>query len=174
MTKRHGAASSIVVALLLLASSAWAEPSATAPRDSFADAVVARVDPVTDTSVTNGPGVPATPAGFYLGYVVSGANPPDPNALISWMPTILADVSVTAFRRQPTESDSMAIGPAVASVVSSADGAFRLPVLPPGPYVLVFVPPGSLGHREAIVLMMSDSETGSQAWWVALPPWDER
>lgn len=127
---------------------------------------LARFD--SDTTV-NGP-PPTTPSpnptpGSFRG-TVRGYEP-GPDTLASAVR--LANVTVTAFRRVPTASDTLGLGPEQASVITNAEGEFQLPTMPGGEYIVTFVPHPSSKYRGVWTVATAHESSGEFPWWIMLP-----
>ena len=60
-------------------------------------------------------------------------------------------------------------GAAVATTTSSASGAWSLPTLPGGDYIVTFVPPESSGYRAGWTIGTAWTQSGVDPWQIHLP-----
>ena len=82
----------------------------------------------------------------------------------------LADVRVTAYRNENTGVGTPPeAGDAVATTFSNASGAWALPTLPGGEYVVTFVPPASSDYRAGWTVGQAWSGSGAGQWQIHLP-----
>jgi hypothetical protein len=80
----------------------------------------------------------------------------------------LENARVTAYERDD-RNGQVAAGAQVASVVTNAQGFFRLPTLPGGPYVVTFVPPASSPYRGGWTTAYAWRQSGESQWYIMLP-----
>src|SRR5689334_16185821 len=85
-----------------------------------------------DTTVAGGPSTAPQGDGYFRGSVVGYSEADFPDTLKSAKP--LANVAVTAYPAELTNAEPK-LGPAVASVTTSADGQFTFPTLKGGLYM---------------------------------------
>lgn len=120
-----------------------------------------------DSVVTPPPG---TEAGSFHGVVMGLAvNAGQGGDTIS-NATKLAGVKVTAYPylNQVDDEGKPKVGPEAASVVTDADGAFQLPTLEGGAYVVSFTPPDATWIGGWTVAWTS-AQSNEHAWWIYLP-----
>ena len=80
----------------------------------------------------------------------------------------LENARVTAYEREE-RNGQVAAGDEVASVLTDAQGFFRLPTLPGGPYVVTFVPEGSSPYRGGWTIGYAWRQSGDSPWYIMLP-----
>ena len=80
----------------------------------------------------------------------------------------LQGARVTAYEREE-RNGQVAAGDEVASVLTDAQGFFRLPTLPGGPYVVTFVPAASSPYRGGWTTSYAWRHSGDSPWHIMLP-----
>jgi hypothetical protein len=121
-----------------------------------------------DTGVTAPPPGPTTPGSFHgsvLGQAPAGSGPDTlGNA------ERLANVRVTAYPRTESTTDTLGVGPAAASVLTDATGAFQMPTLPGGEYVITFNPqaPEDTKYRGAWSIATIHDHSNDYPWLILL------
>lgn len=80
----------------------------------------------------------------------------------------LPGVRVTAYAGVRAPDGAVSPGAEAASVVTDAGGAFALPSLPGGEYVVTIVPPSGSGYRGAWATATAWEHSGDQPWFVML------
>lgn len=125
----------------------------------------ARVDQGDSTTATP-QAAPAASPGYFRGTVYGYT--PGPDSLSTRVP--LAGVRVTPYVGMPVPSGGTAPGDEVAEVLTGADGAFRLPELPGGDYVVAFTPPASAPYRGVWTIARAWSGSGEGGWVIYLGP----
>src|SRR5687768_9142501 len=118
-----------------------------------------------DSSVTTTPTDP-TP-GYFHGTVLGPSAPGAGNDSLATAPKI-ANVRVTIYP-QAAGGSPTDVGPAAGSVLTGADGKFQLPTLPPGEYVVTFVPPANGIYQSVYAFGPLRSNSADYPWWVVLP-----
>ncbi|HET8770149.1 MAG TPA: hypothetical protein VFM71_04120 [Gemmatimonadaceae bacterium] len=81
----------------------------------------------------------------------------------------LAQVTVRVYPRVNGDESDPELGPAIATMVTDAEGDFETPVLSGGAYVVTFTPPESSGYRGVWVSAVAHSGSHEFPWWVVLP-----
>lgn len=117
-----------------------------------------------DSIPTEPANAPATPGAFHgnvYGYVPGG------DTLATRVP--LAGVRVTAYESARATDGSVAPGDQVAATVTDAAGAWALPTLPGGEYVVAFVPPAGSGYRGAWAIATAWAHSNDHGWFLMLP-----
>ena len=107
---------------------------------------------------TDGPG---SFQGFVKGYTPGVI---DTNSTL----VALAEVRVTAYRREGDDAQPRA-GAAVATTSSNASGAWALPTLPGGEYIVTFVPSEASGYHSGWTIGTAWSQSGVDPWQIHLP-----
>ncbi len=125
---------------------------------------MSRVD-ANDSSVTPPP-TDQTP-GYFHGTVLGPSEPGAGNDSLATAPRI-ANVRVTIYPRVGA-SLPVEVGPEAGSVLTGADGKFQLPTLPPGEYVVTFVPPANSIYSSVYAFGPLRSNSEDYPWWVVLP-----
>jgi len=108
---------------------------------------------------------PSSGPGFFRGKVIGFSAADFPDTLKSAKP--LANVSVTAYPAELTNSDPK-LGPAAATVSTTADGQFKFPTLPGRLYVVTFVPASGDSYEKAWTIATADPESGDRPWIIML------
>jgi hypothetical protein len=75
---------------------------------------------------------------------------------------------VTAYEREE-RNGQVAAGDEVASVLTDAQGFWRLPTMPGGAYVVTFVPPASSPYRGGWTTAYAWRHSGDGQWHIMLP-----
>ena len=75
---------------------------------------------------------------------------------------------VTAYIREEA-NDRVVAGDQVASVLTDAQGDFRLPTLPSDQYVVTFVPPAASPYRGGWTTAQAWQHSGDYPWYIMLP-----
>ena len=114
-----------------------------------------------DTGTTPPDSVAPGP-GFFRG-TVRGTQP-GPDSLGAPLP----NVRVTAYSRAQSPTDTLGVGPAIASVLTSASGAFQLPTLPGGQYIVTFNPPEGSPFRGVWTIAFAHPHSGDSSWFIFL------
>ena len=86
-------------------------------------------------------------------------------------PTVETALS-ESIRRNPREIATAifpVLGPAIATMVTDADGDFETPVLTGGAYVVTFTPAESSGYNGVWVSAVAHSGSHEYPWWIVLP-----
>lgn len=82
---------------------------------------------------------------------------------------VLEGVRVTAYVRiNPTATDSIGVGPQAATVLTSAAGAFQLPVLQAGEYIVTFNPPEGSKYHGGWSIGFATATSNASPWWIML------
>lgn len=79
----------------------------------------------------------------------------------------IEDARVTAFVRAEASGEVVA-GRQVATVLTDAQGFFRLPTLPAGEYVVTFVPPSTSPYRGGWTIAEAWQQSGDSPWFIML------
>src|SRR5262245_20291605 len=123
---------------------------------------------LTDSAGTTPPPAPSTPtAGYFRGVVrgSEGAQGPDTLGTSVKIP----NVRVAAYPRLASSPGETKTGPLAASVLTGSDGAFNLPELAGGEYVVTFTPPEGSKYSGVWVTATAHSQSSQYPWWVTLP-----
>jgi hypothetical protein len=104
--------------------------------------------------------------GFFRGTVIGHSPAGGPDTLTT-APRI-AGVVVTIYTRK-LNGDVVEPDEQKGTVTTGADGAFILPTLPAGEYVVTFVPPGDSGLSGVYVFGFLQHTSGDYPWWITLP-----
>jgi hypothetical protein len=126
---------------------------------------LARVAP-NDNDTTTTPPVGATPGFFHgtvLGPSAAGAGPDT----LATAPRV-ANVRVNAYLRVASSTDTLGIGPLIASVMTDANGEWTLPVLPGGLYIVTFTVPDGSPYTGVWATAIAHSHSSDYPWWVVL------
>ena len=81
----------------------------------------------------------------------------------------IANVTVTMYHMTRASDGSPVAGAQEASTTTNSEGAFALPVVPGGDYVVTFVPPTGSGYVSTYATTTIHAESGDAPWWVTLP-----
>ena len=121
-----------------------------------------------DSGTTAPPPGPATPGSFHGVVLGQAANIPGSDTLAN--APRLANVRVTAYPRVQSRTDTLGVGPAAASVLTDQNGAFQVPELPGGEYVVTFNPqsPDDLKYTGAWSIATIHSRSNDYPWWIML------
>jgi hypothetical protein len=119
-------------------------------------------------SSTNAPTPPPSGPGAVHGFVLGQAEPGSGPDTLTNSPRV-ANTRVTAFPRVASNGVEPVVGPEAASVLTDANGAFTLPSLPGGEYVVTFAPPDASLYRGVYVTGTIHSRSGEYSWWIVLP-----
>ncbi len=117
-----------------------------------------------DTTPNAPPPQPAAPGSFHG--TVRGYSP-GPDTLNTAVR--LPNVTVTAYPRVVSSTDTVGVGPLQAQVVTNAQGEFQLPTMPAGEYVVTFNPPSDSRYRGGWTIATASSTSNQGAWWIMLP-----
>lgn len=149
-----------VVAALFLAA-ACGDDSTAPVSDPLAGLVNAGRGDTAESPPNETPDGPGSFHGFVKGFT---PGVPDTNSTIVPLP----EVRVTAYRREGDDTQPRA-GAAVATTSSNASGAWTLPTLPGGEYIVTFVPSASSGYRAGWTIGTAWSQSGVEPWLIHLP-----
>lgn len=121
-----------------------------------------------DTGTTAPPPGPTTPGSFH-GIVFGQATFPPGTDTLANAPR-LANVRVTAYPRVESRTDTLGVGPAAASVLTDANGAFQMPDLAGGEYIVTFNPqaPDDTKYNGAWSIATIYDRSDEYPWWIML------
>lgn len=149
-----------VLSAILLAAACGDEPSGPAA-DPLAGLVSAQRGDTAEAPPNQTPDGPGSFHGFVKGYTPGVI---DTNSTI----VVLPGVRVTAYRREGDATQPRA-GDAVATTYSNASGAWALPTLPGGDYIVTFVPPETSGYRAGWTVGTAWTNSDESPWLIHLP-----
>lgn len=149
-----------LLAALTFAFAACSDDSSGPAADPLAGLVTAERGDTAETPPNETPDGPGHFQGFVKGYTPGVV---DTNSTI----VALADVRVTAYRNDGTGVQPEA-GDAVATTFSNASGAWALPTLPGGEYVITFVPPAGSSYHGGWTVGQAWSNSGDSPWQIFL------
>jgi hypothetical protein len=122
-----------------------------------------------DSGTTTPPPAGVTP-GYFRGTVrgYSNTNGPDTAATA----VLLPNVRVTAYPRIVSSTDTLGVGPAAGTTLTSATGEWQLPTMPGGEYVVTFNPqaPQDTQYRGAWTVATVHAYSHESPWYIMLPP----
>ena len=113
------------------------------------------------------PPPPNPTPGFFRGTVLGPSLPGAGNDSLTTAPRV-AGVVITAYPVLSSATNPPTVGPASATVTTSADGKFQLPTVSGGDYVVTFNPPPSSVYGGVWVTATAHNTSGVFPWWVVL------
>ena len=121
-----------------------------------------------DSGTTTPPPAGVTP-GYFRGTVRGySTNGPDTTANA----VLLPNVRVTAYPRLVSSTDTLGVGPAAGTTLTSATGEWQLPSMPGGEYVVTFNPqaPQDTQYRGVWTVATAHANSHESPWYIMLPP----
>lgn len=122
-----------------------------------------------DSGLTPAPPAGVTP-GYFRGTVrgYSNANGPDTMSTA----VLLPNVRVTAYPRLVSSTDTLGVGPAAGTTLTSSAGEWQLPTMPGGEYVVTFNPqaPQDTQYRGVWTVATAHAQSHEGPWHIMLPP----
>ncbi len=115
----------------------------------------------TGTGMSVGP----CPGGHFEGFVtgaIAGTDSSDATNPV-------ANVQVKVFAIDSWKGDIPVVGSLLGSAVTPADGSWKLPELPAGPYALMFLPPADSKYRGVWTLGTASPASSTHPWRIGLP-----
>lgn len=106
--------------------------------------------------------------GYFRGRVLGASAPGAGDDSLETAPR-LAGVTVHVYPRVNGDESNPELGPAIATMVTDANGDFETPVLTGGAYVVTFTPPESSEYSGVWVSAVAHSGSHEYPWWVVLP-----
>jgi hypothetical protein len=79
---------------------------------------------------------------------------------------------VTAYPRIASSTDTLGVGPAAGTTLTSATGEWQLPSMPGGDYVVTFNPqaPQDTQYRGVWTVATAHATSHEGSWYIMLPP----
>jgi hypothetical protein len=121
-----------------------------------------------DSSPVTTPPQTPTPGSFH-GTVLGHTTLPAGTDTLNTLPRIVGARLVAYSHVQPTTSDTLGVGPEVASVTTDANGQFQFPTLAGALYIVTITPPSGSKYQGVWVAAIAHTHSGDYPWWVVLP-----